>query len=102
MCIRDRAGPGRLGSTRHTGSHLPGTHTGGAVPVDENRLIRIDDLELDPEVQDYVSERMPLVTEENLSEIGDLEGYKHDFLATNGFDVEGVDYNAEIERMDII
>lgn len=77
-------------------------YTGGAVPVDENRLIRIDDLELDPEVQDYVSERMPLVTEENLAQIGDLEGYKHDFLATNGFDVEGVDYNAEIERMDTI
>ena len=45
---------------------------------------------------------MPLVTEENLAQIGDLEGYKHDFLATNGFDVEGVDYNAEIERMDTI
>ena len=77
-------------------------YTGGAVPVDEKRLIRIDDLELDPEVQAYVSERMPLVTEENLSQIGDLEGYKHDFLATNGFDVEGVDYTAEIERMDTI
>jgi enoyl-[acyl-carrier protein] reductase/trans-2-enoyl-CoA reductase (NAD+) len=57
-------------------------YTGSAVPVDEKRLIRIDDLELDPEVQAYVSERMPLVTEENLSQIGDLEGYKHDFLAT--------------------
>lgn len=77
-------------------------YIGKEVPVDENRLIRIDDLELDQDVQKYVSERMPLITEENFNEIGDVEGYKHDFLATNGFDIEGVDYNAEITRMDTI
>lgn len=77
-------------------------YTDGPVPVDENRLIRIDDWELDPEAQKYVSERMPLATEENLAEISDLEGYRHDFLAINGFDVEGVDYEADVERMDTI
>ncbi|NLO24106.1 MAG: trans-2-enoyl-CoA reductase family protein [Fibrobacter sp.] len=77
-------------------------YVSGQVPVDENRLIRIDDWELDPEIQKYVSERMPLINEENLAELGDLEGYKHDFLVTNGFDVEGVDYNEPVERLDQI
>ena len=44
---------------------------------------------------------MATISNENLSEYCDLEGYKHDFLATNGFDVEGVDYEAEITKMNL-
>ena len=71
-------------------------YTGHDIPTDENKLIRIDDYELDPKVQKEVSKRMETVTQENLAEIGDLEGYRHDFLATNGFDIEGVDYEADV------
>lgn len=77
-------------------------YTGSSVPVDENHLIRIDDLEMDPAIQKEIDERMPKITEENVAEIGDLEGYRHDFLATNGFDIEGVDYSIDIPRMDTI
>ena len=38
-------------------------------------------------------------TQENLAERCDLEGYKHDFLNINGFDVEGVDYSKDITDM---
>ncbi|MBQ1181563.1 MAG: hypothetical protein IIX63_05565, partial [Treponema sp.] len=50
----------------------------------------------------YYDKQFPIETfsNENLAECCDLEGYKHDFLATNGFDVEGVDYDKELERMD--
>ncbi len=71
-------------------------YVGDKVPTDENHLIRIDDWEMDPKVQNEVNKRMATITQENFAEVGDLEGYRHDFLATNGFDVEGVDYSKDI------
>lgn len=77
-------------------------YTGSKVPTDENNLIRIDDWEMDPKVQSVVNERMAQITQENFAEIADLEGYRHDFLATNGFDVEGVDYSADVLSVETI
>lgn len=77
-------------------------YTGSAVPTDENHLIRIDDWELDPKVQEEVNRRMATITQENFAQVGDLNGYRHDFLATNGFDIEGVDYTAEVNSMTTI
>ena len=71
----------------------------GTVPLDSEGRIRIDDLELAPEIQAEVDKIMPSVTEENVAELADLEGIRHDFLATNGFDVEGVDYSKDIADM---
>ena len=77
-------------------------YTGGAIPVDEENRIRIDDWEMDPEVQAEVSEIMPKVTAENIAELADLAGYKHDFLATSGFDIAGVDYEKDVPRLDTL
>ena len=74
-------------------------NSAGTVPVDGEHRIRIDDWELEPEVQKEVEKRMAAVTNENLAELGDLAGYKHDFLATNGFDVDGVDYTRDVAKM---
>lgn len=74
----------------------------GNVPVDEENRIRVDDLEMLPEVQAEVDKIMAKVCNENLKDLCDLDGYKHDFYATNGFDIEGVDYGAEVTRMDVI
>lgn len=68
----------------------------GKVPVDEANLIRIDDWEMAEDVQAEVAKLMDGVTEANIEERGDLEGYRHDFLNINGFDVEGVDYEKDI------
>ena len=67
-----------------------------SVPLDENNLIRIDDYEMSPDVQNAVTDRMAQLTQENVSELADLDGYRHDFLVTAGFDVPGVDYDADI------
>ena len=75
-------------------------NSAGTVPVDGEHRIRIDDWELEPDVQKEVEKRMAAVTNENLAELGDLAGYKHDFLATNGFDVAGVDYTSDVTKMD--
>ena len=74
----------------------------GEVPVDKDHLIRIDDWELAEDVQAEVAKAMESVTEENLAQLGDLEGYRHDFLAVNGFDIAGVDYDKDVARMDSI
>ena len=76
--------------------------TGGDVPVDSEGLIRIDDWEMDPKVQTIVDERMARINEHNLAELTDLDGYRHDFLAANGFDIPGVDYKAAVGRMDCL
>lgn len=72
------------------------------IPVDSENRIRIDDWELRDDVQKAVDELMPQVTTENANTLVDLAGYKHDFLATSGFDIEGVDYDADIARFDTI
>ncbi len=74
----------------------------GKVPVDEENRIRVDDLEMQADVQAEVDKLMAKVNNDNIKEICDLVGYKHDFYATNGFDVEGIDYTADVARMDVI
>ncbi len=67
--------------------------------VDEKGRIRIDDLEMRDDVQKEVAELWSKATSENLSEIGDLEGYRKDFYNLFGFDVEGVNYGQDADEM---
>ena len=69
------------------------------VPVDSENRIRMDDWEMASDVQAEVVRLMKNVTQENLSENCDLSGYKHDFLAINGFDIDGVDYEKDVSDM---
>ena len=64
--------------------------------MDEIGRLRVDELELRPDIQDAVAESWAKVTTENLSELTDFAGYKHEFLTLFGFDVEGVDYEADV------
>jgi len=70
----------------------------GAVPAtdDEGRL-RLDDWELRDDVQEPCKTLWPTVTTENLRQITDYDGYKHEFLQLFGFDRKDVDYDAEVE-----
>ncbi|MES2416802.1 MAG: enoyl-ACP reductase FabV [Bacteroidota bacterium] len=74
-------------------------YTGNAVPLDEKGRIRIDDWEMREDVQAQVAALWKGATTENLPSIGDLAGYKADFLNLFGFDVAGVDYNADVNEM---
>jgi enoyl-[acyl-carrier protein] reductase/trans-2-enoyl-CoA reductase (NAD+) len=74
-------------------------YTNGAIPVDEKGRIRIDDWEMDGAVQAEVAELWKGATTENLTAIGDLAGYKSDFLNLFGFGFDGVDYAAEANEM---
>ena len=74
-------------------------YTNGEIPVDEKGRIRIDDWEMNDEVQKEVAELWKGATTENLTSIGDLAGYKSDFLHLFGFGFDGVDYAAEANEM---
>jgi enoyl-[acyl-carrier protein] reductase/trans-2-enoyl-CoA reductase (NAD+) len=67
------------------------------VPVDSEGRIRIDDWEMREDVQKAVLARMDRVTEETIQTLTDIEGFRHDFLEVHGFDVAGVDYDADID-----
>ncbi len=69
----------------------------GAAPIldDEGRL-RADLKELQPQVQDQVNALWPQVNSDNLNELSDFAGYKHEFMKLFGFEVDGVDYDADV------
>jgi enoyl-[acyl-carrier protein] reductase/trans-2-enoyl-CoA reductase (NAD+) len=67
------------------------------VPVDGAGRIRIDDWEMREDVQRDTAARMEKVTEENIHGLSDIAGFKHDFLEAHGFDVDGVDYDADVD-----
>ncbi len=73
--------------------------TGKPVPTDENGRIRIDDLEMRPDVQEKVAQLWQQAVTENLAELGDLEGYRSDFHNLFGFGFRGVDYKADTDEM---
>lgn len=77
-------------------------YNGGEVPVDEKGRIRIDDWELDDKIQSEVARLWTQATTENLSQIGDLEGYRKDFYNLFGFEIPGVDYDADANEMVIV
>lgn len=72
--------------------------TGNAIPTDEQGRIRIDDWEMREDVQNDITALWPKASTETLGEIGDLNGYKSDFLNLFGFAVEGVDYAADVNE----
>ena len=65
--------------------------------LDDSGRIRVDDLELAETVQAEVKRRWPLVDTQTLPELGDLAGFRADFLKIFGFGIEGVDYDAEVD-----
>ncbi|MEI6409857.1 MAG: enoyl-ACP reductase FabV [Bacteroidota bacterium] len=73
-------------------------YAGENIPTDEKGRIRIDDLEMNPEVQAKVAELWLEASTETLPEIGDLKGYKSDFSNLFGFAVSGVDYAADVNE----
>jgi enoyl-[acyl-carrier protein] reductase / trans-2-enoyl-CoA reductase (NAD+) len=76
--------------------------TGNAVPTDEQGRIRIDDWEMRTDVQERIAKLWVESTTESLVELGDLAGYKQDFLNLFGFGFDGVDYQADTDEMVLV
>lgn len=67
--------------------------------LDDEARYRVDELELTPHVQQEVEALWARVTTDNLKEISDYLGYKTEFLHLFGFEVEGVDYDADVSPL---
>ncbi len=67
------------------------------VITDEKGLIRVDDWEMQEEVQAGVANIWPEINSENVMSLSDLAGYRHEFYKLFGFELPGIDYAAETD-----
>ena len=64
--------------------------------IDDQGRWRADYKELEPEIQQRVEEIWNAITTETLKSESDFIGYKREFLQLFGFEVDGVDYEADV------
>ncbi len=69
----------------------------GSTPLDQLGLIRMDDWEMLPKIQDAVTAVWPAVNTETIDDYCDFAGYQAEFLRLFGFGLEGVDYEKDVE-----
>ena len=70
---------------------------GNALAFDEGGRVRLDDREMQTEVQRKIVELWPQIATETLGELTDIQGYRTEFLKLFGFGLAGVDYEADID-----
>ncbi|MCL4104317.1 UNVERIFIED_CONTAM: hypothetical protein GTU68_047279 [Idotea baltica] len=66
---------------------------------DEEGRLRADRKELDPAIQEAVAVLWEQVNTDTLRDLSDFAGYKHEFLQLFGFEVPGVDYDADVNPL---
>jgi enoyl-[acyl-carrier protein] reductase/trans-2-enoyl-CoA reductase (NAD+) len=64
--------------------------------LDEEGRLRADRKELDPAIQAAVADLWDEINTDNLKTLSDFDGYKREFLQLFGFEVDGVDYEADV------
>ncbi len=70
----------------------------GATPrLDDEGRIRTDYKELDLSVQAEVGRYQDIITTETIGEMTDFPSYRHEFMRLFGFDIPGVDYEADVD-----
>lgn len=65
--------------------------------LDGEGQIRMDDWEMQPEIQAEVTKAWEALTADNFKELTDIDGYWKDFYEMFGFGIDGVDYDADVE-----
>lgn len=66
--------------------------------TDEANRLRMDGKETNERTQAKIKALWDQVTQENFHDLSDYEGYHHEFLRLFGFDIPGVDYDAEVNH----
>ena len=70
---------------------------GEDLQLDDNKRIRIDDWEMREDIQTAVAKSWDTISNENLADLADFEGYQEEFLKLFGFGLDGVDYDADTD-----
>ncbi|GAA0601408.1 enoyl-[acyl-carrier-protein] reductase FabV [Kribbella sandramycini] len=71
--------------------------TGKPKDLDDDGRIRLDRWELTPETQATVHQAWQSATQDNLADVADTDWFYTEVRRLYGFDVPGVDYEAEVE-----
>lgn len=72
-------------------------YAGNKVPVDCERLIRMDEWELDADTQSKVNTLVDQLNAENFTSLADYHGFKQEFLNLNGFGFSSVNYSEAVD-----
>lgn len=67
------------------------------VAVDDQGRIRVDDWEMEEDIQAAVAAAWDKVSTETIDDLTDFAGYQQEFLKLFGFGLEGVDYQADTD-----
>lgn len=65
--------------------------------LDSEGRIRVDDWEMEPDVQQAVADIWPGISSETLYAESDYAGYQENFLSLFGFGLPGVDYEEDVD-----
>jgi enoyl-[acyl-carrier protein] reductase/trans-2-enoyl-CoA reductase (NAD+) len=66
------------------------------IEKDNAGRIRMDDYEMESHIQKKIAELWPLIDSQNLEKLTDIEGYITEFHRLFGFEVSGVNYEADV------
>lgn len=72
-------------------------YSSDTVPVDCERLVRMDEWELDGATQIAVNDLVNRLTAENFTSLADYHGFKQDFLNLNGFGFHNINYSDDVD-----
>jgi len=61
--------------------------------------LRVDEHELAEDIQSEVKRRWNDISNENLRQLSDFDGYKNDFLNLFGFGFQSIDYEADVDTV---
>lgn len=67
--------------------------------TDEANRLRMDGKETNEATQAVIKGLWDKVTQDNFHELSDYAGYHHEFLKLFGFDIDGVDYEQDINPL---
>ena len=70
-----------------------------APETDEAKRLRMDGKETNDATQAKIKALWDQVTQDNFHELSDYAGYHHEFLRLFGFDIAGVDYEADVSPL---
>jgi len=73
--------------------HLYGEY----LQLDDSSRIRIDDWEMRDDIQAAVAKSWDTISNDNLADLADFQGYQDEFLKLFGFGINAVDYDANTD-----
>ena len=65
--------------------------------LDAEGRIRLDDWELEPQLQDEISRRWAGVSTDTLDQMGDFNGFQRRFRQLFGFEIPGINYDSAVD-----